>query len=170
MCLDRYRVIALKTLVTRARSNIYFMPKYFADIIEKFSHRQRVFVLVVLLVFSSGTYLLGTYLKQDDCSDLRRENIDLHRDFIAISQMIRQERARKQEQVTYAEVAEEAVEATEETIVYDTIWTIEPEGATESAAEIDTTFTIIDISDEMLEDILRISESHGTGLMFNGPR
>ena len=84
--------------------------------------------------------------------------------------MIRQERARKQKQVTYAEVAEEAAEAAEETIVYDTIWTIEPEGATESAAEIDTTFTIIDISDEMLEDILRISESHGTGLMFNGPR
>jgi len=168
MCLDRYRVIALKTLVTRARSNIYFMPKYFADIIGKFGHRQRVFVLVVLLVFSSGTYLLGTYLKQDDCSDLRRENIDLHRDFIAISQMIRQERARKQEHATHVEEAEEAV--VEEAVIQDTIWIEEPIEAVEDTVSTDTTFTIIDIPDEVLDNILRISESHGTGLMFNGPR
>jgi len=163
MCLDRYRVIALKTLVTRARSYIYFMPKYFADIIGKFGHRQRVFVLVVLLVFSSGTYLLGTHLKQDDCSDLRKENIDLHRDFIAISAMIRDLRAHmtaSQEEVVIDEpvsVEEAEVDSIVVEPIVDTIW-----------VDTTVTFNFDHVDQQMLDNILRISESHGSGLMYDG--
>lgn len=140
------------------------MPKYFADIIGKFGHRQRVFVLVVLLVFSSGTYLLGTYLKQDDCSDLRRENLDLHRDFIAISAMIRDLRAHvasSQEEVVIDEPVgvEEAVVDSIVILepVVDTIW-----------VDTTVTFNFDHIDQQMLDNILRISESHGSGLMFDG--
>ena len=140
------------------------MPKYFADIIGKFGHRQRVFVLVVLLVFSSGTYLLGTYLKQDDCSDLRRENLDLHRDFIAISAMIRDLRAHvasSQEEVVIDEsVGVEEAEVDSIVIlesVVDTIW-----------VDTTVTFNFDHIDQQMLDNILRISESHGSGLMFDG--
>ena len=82
--------------------------------------------------------------------------------------MIRQERARKQEHATHVEEAEEAV--VEEAVIQDTIWIEEPIEAVEDTVSTDTTFTIIDIPDEVLDNILRISESHGTGLMFNGPR
>ena len=138
------------------------MPKYFADIIGKFGPRQRVFVLVVLLVFSSGTYLLGTYLKQDDCSDLRQENLDLHRDFIAISAMIRDLRAHVTASQEEAQVDEPEIVST------DTIVIIEPVVDT---AWVDTTasFNFDHIDQRMLDNILRISESHGSGLMFDGP-
>lgn len=138
------------------------MPKYFADIIGKFGPRQRVFVLVVLLVFSSGTYLLGTHLKQDDCSDLRQENIDLHKDFIAISAMIRDLRAH----MTASQ--EEAIVDEPEIVSTDTIVIIEPVVDT---TWVDTTvsFNFDHIDQRMLDNILRISESHGSGLMFDGP-
>ena len=140
------------------------MPKYFADIIGKFGHRQRVFVLVVLLVFSSGTYLLGTYLKQDDCSDLRQENLDLHRDFIAISAMIRDLRAHVTQHQEEALVEEPVEEGVVETAT-DTIVVIAPP-PTEDTTE---TFNFDRIDQQMLDNILRISESHGSGLMFDGP-
>jgi len=137
------------------------MPKYFADIIGKFGPRQRVFVLVVLLVFSSGTYLLGTHLKQDDCSDLRQENIDLHRDFIAISAMIRDLRAH----MTASQ--EEAIVDEPEEITVDSIVILEPVVDT---IWVDTTvsFNFDHIDQQMLDNILRISESHGSGLMYDG--
>jgi len=137
------------------------MPKYFADIIGKFGPRQRVFVLVVLLVFSSGTYLLGTHLKQDDCSDLRQENIDLHKDFIAISAMIRDLRAH------VATSQEEAVVNESEEIVIDSIVILEPVVDT-IWTDTTTTFNFDRIDQQMLDNILRISESHGSGLMFDG--
>ena len=143
------------------------MPKYFADIIGKFGPRQRVFVLVVLLVFASGTYLLGTHLKQDDCSDLRQENIDLHRDFIAISAMIRDLRAhitQPQEEVAFEEAAEEGGEEGAAEAVADTILVISPPPMEDTTE----TFNFDHIDQQMLDNILRISESHGSGLMFDG--
>lgn len=143
------------------------MPKYFADIIGKFGPRQRVFVLVVLLVFSSGTYLLGTHLKQDDCSDLRQENIDLHKDFIAISAMIRDLRAhitQPQEETVFVEPVEEGVGDGAVETATDTLVVIAPP-PTEDTTE---TFNFDHIDQQMLDNILRISESHGSGLMFDG--
>lgn len=143
------------------------MPKYFADIIGKFGPRQRVFVLVVLLVFSSGTYLLGTYLKQDDCSDLRQENLDLHRDFIAISVMIRDLRAhmtQSRQETVFEEPVEEGVGDGAAETVTDTILVISPPPMEDTTE----TFNFDHIDQQMLDNILRISESHGSGLMFDG--
>lgn len=61
----------------------------FADILKQFSIGQRVFVLLVLLVFSSGTYLAGQYFKQDSCQAVIDENLELQKDFLTISKMIR---------------------------------------------------------------------------------
>lgn len=65
--------------------------KSFAEILDRFSTGQRVFVLILLLVFSSATYLGGSYMKADSCSSLVKENRELLEDYIAIVRIIKSE-------------------------------------------------------------------------------
>lgn len=64
--------------------------KYFSNILSQFTSQQRLLVLIVLLVFTSGTYLLSTLLKQDDCKMLIDENLELQNDLVTISRMVRE--------------------------------------------------------------------------------
>lgn len=64
--------------------------KYFSNVLSQFTSQQRLLVLIVLLVFTSGTYILSTLLKQDDCKMLIDENLELQNDLVTISRMVRE--------------------------------------------------------------------------------
>jgi hypothetical protein len=64
--------------------------KYFYNILSQFTGQQRLLVLIMLLVFTSGTYLTSTLLKQDDCKMLIDENLELQNDLVTISRMVRE--------------------------------------------------------------------------------
>jgi len=64
--------------------------KEYAKILQLFTMKQRFVVLLVLLVFGSGTYLIGTYFKSDDCSKLVAENRALLDDYVKLSAIIRE--------------------------------------------------------------------------------
>jgi len=65
------------------------MIKGFEQILKQFTSSQRLIVLVLLLIFTSGSILLSQYLKTDDCRPLIEENIRMHQDFAKISAMLR---------------------------------------------------------------------------------
>lgn len=62
--------------------------KYFTSILSQFNSKQRIIVLILLLVFSSGTFLAAQWMKQDDCSQMRQELIQMNRDFVEIATII----------------------------------------------------------------------------------
>lgn len=68
--------------------------KYFVDILKQFTVKQRMFVLILLLLFSSITFITTTYLKSgyNSCDELIELNQKYVQDFIKISDMIRRER------------------------------------------------------------------------------
>lgn len=66
--------------------------KYFVDILKQFTTKQRLFVLIILLVFTTGNVLLSQYFKTDDCRPYIEENFKMHEDFAKISKMLREER------------------------------------------------------------------------------
>ena len=63
--------------------------KYFVDILKQFTQTQRLVVLILLLSFTTGSYLMSQYLKTDDCRVLIDENLKMHEDFAKISSMLR---------------------------------------------------------------------------------
>jgi len=70
--------------------------KYFVGILKQFTQSQKLIVLILLLVFTSGSVLISQYLKTDDCRVLIDENLKMHEDFAKISAMLRAERLREQ--------------------------------------------------------------------------
>ena len=66
--------------------------KYFVNILKQFTQAQRLIVLILLLSFTTGSYLISQYLKTDDCKPIVDENIKMHEDFAKISAMLRAER------------------------------------------------------------------------------
>jgi hypothetical protein len=75
------------------------MIKGFEQILKQFTSSQRLIVLVLLLIFTSGSILLSQYLKTDDCRPLIEENIKMHQDFARISAMLRSQ-ALKEEKIS----------------------------------------------------------------------
>lgn len=69
--------------------------KYFVNILKQFTQAQRLFVLVLLLSFSTGGVLISQYLKTDDCRPLIEENLKMQNDFAKISAMLRAERLKE---------------------------------------------------------------------------
>ena len=63
--------------------------KYFVDILKQFTQTQRLVVLILLLSFTTGTYITSQYLKTDDCRAIIDENLKMHEDFAKISSMLR---------------------------------------------------------------------------------
>lgn len=63
--------------------------KYFSEILEQFTTGQKVFVLILLLVFTSGTYITSIYFRNDNCKELINENKALLDDFVKVSGMVR---------------------------------------------------------------------------------
>ncbi len=66
--------------------------KSFADILKQFTNSQRVFVLFLLLFFSTLPVVIVQWMKTDDCRTLMQENLKMQNDFAIISQMLREER------------------------------------------------------------------------------
>jgi hypothetical protein len=69
--------------------------KYFVNILKQFTQAQRLIVLILLLSFTAGSYLISQYLKTDDCRPLIEENLKMHNDFATISAMLRAERLKE---------------------------------------------------------------------------
>lgn len=117
------------------------MFKSFSEILKQFTTGQRVFVLVLLLMFSSGSYIITNYLKTDDCRPLIEENLKLQSDFIKISELIREREMRKH----FSEAHMESGDALMSTTSYDTIYVIRDEPSSD---------------DVVLEEILDIATQH----------
>ncbi len=69
--------------------------KYFVNILKQFTQAQRLIVLILLLSFTTGSYLISQYLKTDDCRPLIEENLKMHTDFAKISAMLRVQRLKE---------------------------------------------------------------------------
>ncbi len=63
--------------------------KYFVNILKQFTQAQRLIVLILLLSFTTGSYLISQYMKTDDCRPLIEENLKMQNDFAKISAMLR---------------------------------------------------------------------------------
>lgn len=74
--------------------------KYFVNILKQFTQAQRLIVLILLLSFTTGSYLISQYLKTDDCKPIIDENIKMHEDFAKISAMLRAERMKDERVVS----------------------------------------------------------------------
>ena len=103
------------------------MFKSFSEILKQFTTGQRLFVLVLLLMFSSGSYIVTNYFKTDDCRPLIEENLKLQEDFVKISQLIREREMRKY----FSEAHMESGDALESAMHYDTLYLIEDESLTD---------------------------------------
>lgn len=66
----------------------------FVNIIKQFNVRQRMSVLILLLFFTSTTFIITTFYKSgyNDCREIIDENRQLLRDYIIISKLIRESR------------------------------------------------------------------------------
>ena len=85
--------------------------KWFADVLDKFTPKERIFVLILLMVFSSFVYLVSNYfnsdkydelsgnyeelsfkyielMNTDSCAPLREQNKQLLNDFVVVSNII----------------------------------------------------------------------------------
>lgn len=60
----------------------------FSEILKQFNSKQRIFVLILLLIFSSGTYLVTNYFKVDDCKPVIEKNKELINYIVQIQDMI----------------------------------------------------------------------------------
>lgn len=68
--------------------------KEFVNIIRQFNVRQRMSVLILLLFFTSTTFIVTTFFKSgyNDCREIIEENRQLLKDYIIISKLIRESR------------------------------------------------------------------------------
>ena len=66
----------------------------FVNIIKQFNVRQRMSVLILLLFFTSTTFIITTFYKSgyNDCREIIDENRQLLRDYITISKLMRESR------------------------------------------------------------------------------
>lgn len=111
--------------------------KYFVDILKQFTPAQRLVVLVLLLFFTSVTFLLPQYFKTDDCRPIIEENLKMHQDFVKISAMLRNQRT------------------VEEKIILDTVSTGRVPASEEKIIHIED-----NQSGEVMNEILKIAESN----------
>ena len=65
--------------------------EFITNILKEFNSKQKLFVLVLLLVFTSLTSIITTYLTSDynSCSEIVKENKELLQDYIIISKLVR---------------------------------------------------------------------------------
>jgi len=66
--------------------------EYFSNILKEFNSRQKILVLVLLLLFTSVTAIITTYYTSgyNSCNDIVKENRELLEDYIIISKLIRE--------------------------------------------------------------------------------
>jgi hypothetical protein len=85
--------------------------KNISEILQQFTKQQRLVVLVIILFFSSFTFLVSTYFKspQNSCGELMELNKKYVNDFITISNMIREERLNSIKQDSVASALVESI-------------------------------------------------------------
>lgn len=115
--------------------------KPISDILSQFTQAQRIFVLIITLGFTSGTYLISNYLSNDDCRTIIEENLKLHQDFLTISRMIRERELKALNNETEMMVSTSPFEESTESIVLDTV-------------------TVSESTDEIVGKILEISDKN----------
>jgi hypothetical protein len=101
----------------------------FVNIINQFNVRQRMSVLILLLFFTSTTFIVTTFYKSgyNDCREIIDENRQLLRDYIIISKLIRESRVVEESYVDSSAVFTESPKdfiIPEEYYVMDSILTI----------------------------------------------
>ena len=66
---------------------------YLSEILKQFNSKQKVFILVILLFFTSITSILTNYLTSDynSCEKIVKENRELLEDYIKISSLIKKQ-------------------------------------------------------------------------------
>jgi hypothetical protein len=123
--------------------------KYISDILKQFTKQQRLLVIIIILVFSSVTFLLSIYLKSSnsDCQGVVELNKKYLNDFIVISNMIREERLNriKQDSIAVSLVNE---------MVMDSSNTLK------SNDIVDLPIVFEDRSDLIFDSILSVTESN----------
>lgn len=60
----------------------------FSEILKQFNSKQRLLVLILLLFFSSGTYIVTNYIKADSCETVLKKNKELLDYIVQIQDMI----------------------------------------------------------------------------------
>lgn len=67
--------------------------EFITNILKEFNSKQKLFVLILLLIFTSATSIVTTYLNSDynSCQAIVKENRELLNDYIAISRLIRKQ-------------------------------------------------------------------------------
>lgn len=75
-------------------NRIFICMKYIVDILKQFTLKQRFTVLIFIMIVSSLTYTITTYIKSDsnNCYEVIELNKKYVSDFVVISNMIREER------------------------------------------------------------------------------
>lgn len=68
--------------------------KYIAEILKQFTRQQKLFVLILLLVFVCGTSIITTYLnsEQKSCHEVIELNKQYLKDLVDISQLIQKQK------------------------------------------------------------------------------
>lgn len=66
--------------------------KYIVNILKQFTPAQRLTVLILILSFTTVSFLASEYLKTDSCRALIDENLKMQDDFAKISEMLRKQR------------------------------------------------------------------------------
>lgn len=122
--------------------------KYFAEILEQFTMGQKIFVLILLLAFSSGTFLVSQYLKRSDCQSLVEENKNLIDDFVKVSSMVRE---LKLEVLACTEVPVKPLSGAVPLMEIDEEF---------SETYLDTSEIDIIFEDDKFEEILQITDQH----------
>lgn len=115
--------------------------KPISEILSQFTQAQRIFVLIITLGFTSGTYLISNYLSNDDCRTIIEENLKLHQDFLTISRMIRERELKALNNETEMMVSTSPFEESTESIIIDTL-------------------TVNESTDEIVGKILEISDKN----------
>lgn len=94
--------------------------KYISEILKQFTRQQKLFVLILLLVFVCGTSIITTYLnsEQKSCHEVIELNKQYLKDLVEISQLIQKQKIQDiQEQLqVVADVPAESPPPTEEKI------------------------------------------------------
>lgn len=121
--------------------------KEIPEIIKQFNQRQRMVVLILLLVFTSVTALGVKYLDDADCRPLIEQNKQLVSDYVQIVDILRKQ------------IGDEGGLGNESSGQLDSSMAFEPP-LTESAPDREPASTPVIDNTETLQQILTIAEKH----------
>lgn len=130
--------------------------KEIPEIIKQFNQRQRMVVLILLLVFTSVTALGMKYLEDADCRPIIEQNKQLVSDYVQIVDILRKQVGEENKDLVFGD---EGGSGNESSGQLDSSIAFEPP-PTESAPDREPTSTPVIDNTETLQQILTIAEKH----------